>query len=106
MEKFSKLSQMIAAVPEVVKQDIEKMPRSPRTSYQYNEETKSFEQVTLGEYINTVFGPVSDEAHSVALLTQAMEKVAIKAIHVRYGRSKYMPHQSTRETNRRKAQYA
>lgn len=101
MQKYSKVPEMIAAVPTVVDEEIKNFETRPRYSYNYNEETKSVESSEIGVWIKTPFGEVADT--DTAIVRDLMVKQSIKNIYQKYGRSKYMPHQGAKEVARRKA---
>lgn len=109
MNKFSRRDEMLAAIPAVVEDQIAAWEEVPVYGYEpttkitegdgFTSSADEFEKVVTGSELKTPFGRVPKA--SVEFLKSNMMIEAKKSILVKYGRSKYMPHQSEKECAKR-----
>lgn len=92
MNKFSKIKELVDAAPEVVREDMATWIERTK----YNAETLKNDPTG---WFQTPFGDMNQQM--IKNMQPILVKATVKSIYAKYGRSKYVPHQSTKECNRR-----
>ena len=91
-KKFSKVAELIAAAPAVVRADMNTWIERTKVDAETGE--------TKGTgWFDTPFGPMNNMM--VKGMQPVLVKATIKGIYAKNGRSKYMPHQGVKECARR-----